>query len=97
MFDTKTIQKVKDTLVLIVLTAVVSLVPFYFHTSAMTKENKAVNEAQTLEISQTAQSVHALELDRAIDATEIRQIKESLERIERKLDKVIQSNELENN
>lgn len=89
MFEKATVQKIKDTIVLIVLGAIVSFVPFYFQTSAMTKENKAVNEVQTLQINQNNVVLKSLEINRAIDATEIKQIKESLDRIEKKLDKLI--------
>lgn len=89
MFEKATVQRIKDTIVLIVLGAIVSIVPFYFQTSAMTKENKAVNEVQTLQINQNNVVLKSLEINRAIDATEIKQIKESLDRIEKKLDKLI--------
>lgn len=89
MFEKATIQKIKDTIVLIVLGAIVSIVPFYFQTSAMTKENKAVNDEQILQINQHNAELKSLEINRAVDATEIKQIKESLDRIEKKLDKLI--------
>lgn len=89
MFEKATIQKIKDTIVLIVLGAIVSIVPFYFQTSAMTKENKAVNDEQILQINQHNAELKTLEINRAVDATEIKQIKESLDRIEKKLDKLI--------
>lgn len=89
MFEKATVQKIKDTIVLIVLGAIVSIVPFYFQTSAMTKENKVVNDEQTLQINQHNAELKTLEINRAVDATEIKQIKESLDRIEKKLDKLI--------
>lgn len=89
MFEKATVQRIKDTIVLIVLGAIVSIVPFYFQTSAMTKENKAVNDEQTLQINQHNAELKTLEINRAVDATEIKQIKESLDRIEKKLDKLI--------
>lgn len=89
MFEKATVQKIKDTFVLIVLGAVVSIVPFYFQTNAMTKDNKAVNDEQTLQIEQHNAELKSLEINRAVDATEIKQIKESLDRIEKKLDKLI--------
>lgn len=89
MFEKATVQKIKDTIVLIVLGAIVSIVPFYFQTSAMTKENKKVNDEQTLQINQYNAELKTLEINRAVDATEIKQIKESLDRIEKKLDKLI--------
>ena len=89
MFEKATVQRIKDTIVLIVLGAIVSIVPFYFQTSAMTKENKVVNDEQTLQINQHNAELKTLEINRAVDATEIKQIKESLDRIEKKLDKLI--------
>lgn len=89
MFEKATVQKIKDTIVLIVLGAIVSIVPFYFQTNAMTKENKAVNDEQTLQINQHNAELKTLEINRAVDATEIKQIKESLDRIEKKLDKLV--------
>lgn len=89
MFEKATVQRIKDTIVLIVLGAIVSIVPFYFQTNAMTKENKAVNDKQTLQINQHNAELKTLEINRAVDATEIKQIKESLDRIEKKLDKLI--------
>lgn len=93
MLEQTTIQKIKDALILIVIGAVVSLIPFYFQTNAMTKENKVVNDMQTLQINQNNSELKSLEINRAIDATEIRQIKESLDRIEKKLDKLIDEKE----
>lgn len=93
MLEQTTIQKIKDALILIVIGAVVSLIPFYFQTNAMTKENKVVNDMQTLQINQNNTELKSLEINRAIDATEIKQIKESLDRIEKKLDKLIDEKE----
>lgn len=93
MLEQTTIHKIKDALILIVLGAVVSLIPFYFQTNAMTKENKAVNDMQTLQITKSNAELKSLEINRAIDATEIKQIKESLDRIEKKLDKLIEEKE----
>lgn len=89
MFEKETTQKVKDTLIVIVLGAIISLVPFYFQTSAMTKENKVINQVQTQQINQTNAELKSLEIHRAVDATEIKHINESLIRIEKKLDKLI--------
>lgn len=89
MFEKETTQKVKDTLIVIVLGAIISLVPFYFQTNAMTKENKVINQVQTQQINQTNAELKSLEIHRAVDATEIKHINESLIRIEKKLDKLI--------
>lgn len=89
MFEKETTQKVKDTLIVIVLGAIISLVPFYFQTSAMTKENKVINQVHTQQINQTNAELKSLEIHRAVDATEIKHINESLIRIEKKLDKLI--------
>lgn len=89
MIEAKTIQKVKDTLIVLALGAVISIVPFYFRTSAMTTEAKRVNEQQTILLEETKAELHALEIKGAIDKTEIEQIKQSLARIEGKIDKLI--------
>lgn len=91
MFWEKTVQKLKDTLVVIALGAVVAVVPFYFETRAMTSEAERINREQTLLLEQTRAELHALEVKGAIDKTEIEQIKQSLDRIEEKIDKLIDS------
>jgi ABC-type Na+ efflux pump permease subunit len=89
--DNKLWDKVKQSVVLILIGAVFSVVPFYFQTSAMTEQNRQTNVTQQEEINQTLIRIQNLELQGAVDDTEIKQIKESLQRIEKKIDRLIES------
>ena len=89
--DPKLWDRVKQSVVLILIGAVFSVVPFYFQTSAMTEQNRQTNVTQQEEINQTLIRIQNLELQGAVDDTEIKQIKESLQRIEKKIDRLIES------
>lgn len=91
VMDNKLWDKVKQSVVLILIGAVFSVVPFYFQTSAMTEQNLQTNVTQQEEINQTLIRIQNLELQGAVDDTEIKQIKESLQRIEKKIDRLIES------
>ena len=91
VIDKKLWDKVKQGVVLILIGAVFSVVPFYFQTIAMTEQNRQVNASQQQEINQTLTRIQNLELQGAVDDTEIKQIKESLQRIEKKIDRLIES------
>lgn len=84
-------DNVKHGVFLILLGAVLSVVPFYFQTTAMTEQNHQTNISQEQEIEATLSRIQTLELQGAVDNTEIKQIKESLERIEKKIDRLIES------
>lgn len=84
------LEKVKEGVIFIAVGAIAAMIPFYFQTSAMTTENKQVDTEQTVLIERTQTRVHALELQEAVDVTEIKQIKESLQRIEKKIDRLIE-------
>ncbi len=84
-------DNVKQSVMLILIGAVFSVVPFYFQTSAMTEQNHQTNIVQQQEISTTLTRIQNLELQGAVDDTEINQIKESLQRIEKKIDRLIES------
>ena len=83
-------DNVKQGVLLILIGAVFS-VPFYFQTSAMTEQNHQTNITQQQEINETLSKIQNLELQGAVDDTEIKQIKESLQRIEKKIDRLIES------
>lgn len=83
-------EKFKHGLLLIALGAITSMVPFYFKTSAMTDSAIQTNTLQTDAIETTKSRVHELEVKGAVDDVEIRQIKESLDRIEKKIDRLIE-------
>ncbi len=84
-------ENVKQSVLLILIGAIFSVVPFYFQTSAMTEQNHQTNITQQQEIDQTLSKIQDLELKGAIDDTEIKQIKESLLRIEKKIDRIIEA------
>ena len=84
-------DNVKQGVLLILIGAVFSVVPFYFQTSAMTEKNHQTNITQQQEINETLSKIQNLELQGAVDDTEIKQIKESLQRIEKKIDRLIES------
>jgi hypothetical protein len=91
VMDTKLWDKVKQGVLLVLIGAVFSVVPFYFQTTAMTEQNHQTNVSQQTEIDNTLTRIQNLELQGAVDDTEIKQIKESLERIEKKIDRLIES------
>lgn len=89
--DSKLWDKVKQGVIFILIGAVFSVVPFYFKTTAQTEQNRQTNVSQQEEINKTLIRIQNLELQGAVDDTEIKQIKESLERIEKKIDRLIES------
>ncbi len=84
-------RKVKETLAVIALGGILSIIPFYYQTNAMTIENKQNNEKHALLIEQTKQQIHSLELKGAVEQTKINQLKESLDRIEQKIDRLMEN------
>ena len=84
-------ENVKQGVLLILIGAIFSVVPFYFQTSAMTEQNHQTNITQQQEIDQTLSKIRDLELKGTVDDTEIKQIKESLLRIEKKIDRIIEA------
>lgn len=84
-------ENAKQGVLLILIGAIFSVVPFYFQTSAMTEQNHQTNITQQQEIDQTLSKIQDLELKGAVDDTEIKQIKESLLRIEKKIDRIIEA------
>ncbi|ASS50141.1 MAG: hypothetical protein A3D31_11275 [Candidatus Fluviicola riflensis] len=91
--DKNLIDKVKQGVLVILLGAVFSIVPFYFQTSAMTQQTIQTNSEQSEKITETHNRLQKLEVKGAVDDTEIKQIKESLERIESKIDRLIEQRE----
>lgn len=82
-------DKAKQAVLVILLGALFSVVPFYFQTLAMTEKSELKNLEQSTQISETLDRIQKLELKGAVDDTEIKQIKESLQRIEKKIDRLI--------
>lgn len=85
------LEKVKQGVIVIVLGAVFAIIPFYFQTGAMTIQNEQTNSEQTKQIEQTQERLRQLEVQKAVDGTEIKQIKESVVRIEKKIDYLIEN------
>jgi hypothetical protein len=88
--DQKTVDRVKQGVVMILIAAVFSVVPFYFQTSAATVQLQQTNSTQDTEIGETKTRIQQLELRGAVNETETKQIKESLDRIEKKIDRLIE-------
>lgn len=84
------IDKVKQSVVALAVGAVFTLIPFYFETSAMTIQNEQTNKEQGTAIEQISNDLHKVELQSAVGDTEIKQIKQQLERIEKKIDRLIE-------
>lgn len=91
MFNKQTIQKIKDVLIVIVIGGILSLLPFYFTTSASTDRNAQINDVQTEQIKLHEEKLQQSIVNDAIERTETRQIKETLKRIEKKLDRLIEN------
>ncbi len=88
----KIMENIKQGLIILAMGAIASVIPFYFQTNAQTQENSRVNTEQSIQIEKTQNQLHNLEVQGAIDDTEIKQIKSSLERIEKKIDRLIENN-----
>lgn len=90
MLKKETVSKIKNTMTLIIVGAVISLIPFYFQTRAMTDENSEINEKQEQRLIEHEQQIQESMVNDAIEKTESQQIKEALKRIEDKLDRLIE-------
>lgn len=90
MFTKEVLDKIKHSIVVMSIGLLVSVVPFYFQTKAMTENNNKnlTEHGQTLNVQ--GEQLNQLKIDGAINDTEIQQIKESLERIEKKIDRLIE-------
>lgn len=83
-------DKLKQVLVVTLISALLPVVPFYFRTSAMIDQNTQATEQHSRAISEIKSKVQELEVTRAVNDTEIRQINQRLERIEKKIDRLIE-------
>lgn len=90
MFKKDTIQKIKNTLILVIVGSILSFIPFYFETRAMTNENGIINQKQELRLKEHDTKIQEGVVNDAIEKTESEQIKETLIRIETKLDRLIE-------
>jgi len=90
MFKKDTIQKIKNALVIVIIGSILSVIPFYFETRAMTNENGMINERQDEQLKEHEKKIQESIVNDAIEKTETEQIKETLDRIEAKLDRLIE-------
>jgi len=85
-----TISKIKETVAGILLGGLLTIVPFYFETKAMTEENQLVNSKQQIELISLSEQATEIKVDQAVEKAEIEHNKEILLRIEKKLDELRQ-------
>lgn len=78
--------KIKEAIIVILLGGLVSVIPFYFETKAMTEDNHRLNIRQDEAINELMDETEQIKLDQALGQSEIRHNKEILLRIEKKLD-----------
>lgn len=82
-------KTIGQTLLGIFLGAVISIVPFYFETKAMTQANFVTNERQDGSIQVLEKNTNDLTLELAVEKSERLHNKQALERIEKKLDQLL--------
>lgn len=90
MFSKATWDKIKQNIIVLTFGVIVSVVPFYFQTKAMTEDHDEKIGWQLEELKKQEERLLKLEVQGAVGDTEIEQIKESLQRIEKKIDRLIE-------
>jgi hypothetical protein len=80
---------IKQTLIGVLLGGLVSVLPFYYETKAMTLENGVTNLEQDDQLAELTDGIHVLDRDLAIEKTQQQHNSEALIRIEKKLDDLI--------
>lgn len=90
MFSKEIKARVQNTLAVLVLGALVSIIPFYYNTNAMTNENTQTNQRQDETLLKHESEIREILVNDAVERTETEQIKAALERIESKLDRLIE-------
>lgn len=88
--DNKLWDQAKQGIILILIGAVFSVVPFYFQTIAQTTNNSKEITGLKVEMELTKNQVQQADKIGIVNETEIKQIKASLERIEKKIDRLIE-------
>ncbi len=81
-------NKIKETIIGIVLACLVSVVPFYFETKAMSNANYLLNTEQEISIKELETETVEIKLKQAVEKSEIEHNKEILLRIEKKVDEL---------
>lgn len=84
------LDRIKQSALVIVIGFIFSFVPFYYQTTELNAQSLKTNTSQNQEISKLHSSINKLEVQSAVDDTKIKQIKESLDRIEQKIDRIIE-------
>lgn len=90
MIAKETLDKAVKGFVAMVFGAVLTVVPFYFQTQAKTENHEQTLSDHTESLRLQDERVKELEVQEAVDNAEIKQIKESLDRIESKIDRLIE-------
>lgn len=90
MFSKEIKSRIQNTITVIILAALVSVIPFYYNTNAMTSENSRTNQKQDEAINEHETQIQEIKVNQSVEKAEIEQIKESLKRIETKLDRLIE-------
>ena len=81
-------NKIKQSLVVIVFGILLSIVPFYFETKAMTEDNYKLNIIQDQDIAKLEEQAAETNINQALEKMEIKHNKEILLRIEKKVDEL---------
>ncbi len=81
-------DKIKETIIVILLGGLVSVIPFYFETKAITEDNQRLNIRQDEAINELVDETEQIKIDQVLGQSEIRHNKEILLRIEKKLDEL---------
>ena len=92
MFNKVVLDRIKHSAVVMSMGLVIGIIPFYFQTKTMTESNNENLTEQSEILDVQEDRLKELEIQGAVDDTEIEQIKESLERIEKKIDRLIERN-----
>lgn len=90
MVSKKLIERIKHSAVIASIGVFLGVVPFYFQTKAMTEDNNSAVIEHKGVLKEQDEKLNGLEIREAINDTEIQQIKESLDRIEGKIDRLIE-------
>jgi uncharacterized membrane protein len=92
MFDKVFLDRIKHSAIVMSFGLVLAVVPFYFQTKAMTENNNEDLTEQSEIQAVQGERLKALEIQGAVYDAEIEQVKESLARIEKKIDRLIERN-----
>lgn len=86
MTTKSSLSNIRQTLIGVLIGGLVSIVPFYFETKAMTLENSKANLEQDVDITVLKEDVIVLDRNVAVEITQRENNGKALERIEKKID-----------